>query len=183
MPRSGEVVGRFRLSWPAALRGGGMRYYDFTIDGERVGYYEIDERPGLLYANARMLIDGAAQQRAFWVRHADGRPTEVRVGGSGWQRVPSGAFPTSAYPLVLRRALDRYRAFVEGTGALDEREIRNEDGVVVERSSDRVTRTFIVRAGVVVAISWGGGAESRLVSSWEEATRGTAFEAPQVGSS
>ncbi len=30
---------------------------------------------------------------------------------------------------------------------------------------------------------WGGGAQSRLVASLEEATRGTAFEAPRRGPS
>lgn len=36
-----------------------MQYDDVTIDGDRVGFYEIDERPGSLYANARRLGNGA----------------------------------------------------------------------------------------------------------------------------
>jgi hypothetical protein len=160
-----------------------MRYYDFTMNGERVGYYEVDERPGVLHANARMRIDGGTVERAFWVRHVDGLPTEVKVGDSCWQRVPRGAFPTSAYPLVLRRGMTRYRALVEGTGEIDERELRREGGLVVEWSRGRVMRTFEVRDGQVVAISWGGAAESRLVASKEDATRGTAFDAPPGGTS
>jgi len=158
-----------------------MRYFDFTIDGKRVGYYEIDERPGLLYANARLLVEGEVREHPFWVRHVDERPTEVRVGAASWQPVPADAYPTSAYPFVVRRGLERYRALVEGTLELDERELRSEDGLIVERSGGRVTRAFDVRAGVIVRIDWGGGAESRLVASFEEATRGTAFEAPRRG--
>ncbi len=160
-----------------------MRYFDFTIDGERVGYYEIDERPGLLYANARLLVEGEQREHPFWVRHVDERPTEVRLGAANWQPVPPGAYPTSAYPFVVRRGLERYRALVEGTLELDERELSSEDGLVVERSGGRMTRAFGVRAGVVVSIAWGGGAESRLVASLEEATRGTVFEAPRGGPS
>ncbi len=38
-----------------------MQYDDVTIDGERVGFYEIDERPGSPDANARRLGDSAPE--------------------------------------------------------------------------------------------------------------------------
>ncbi len=65
-----------------------------------------------------------------------------------------------------------------GDCELDERDLRPDDGLVVELSRGRVMRTFGVRDGHVVSNSWGGAAESRLVASKEDATRGTAFDAP-----
>lgn len=156
---------------------GGMQHYDFTIDGERVGYFEIEERPGELYMNARMLIDGEQQENPFWVRHVDGWPTQVKAGASKWHSVPSRTFPTCAYPLVLRSGLRRYRALIEGTGEVEDREIRNEDGLLVEYSGDRIVRKFGLHGGRIVYICWGGTAESRLADSKAEAVRATTFEA------
>lgn len=158
-----------------------MQYYDFTIDGDRVGYFEIEERPGVLYLNARMLIEGEKQENPFWVRHVDERPIDVRVGGSQWHRVPRGSYPTAAYPFVLRRGISRYTAFIEGSLELEERELRSEAGLVVERSRERIVRRFGVRGQLITYICWGGTAESRLVGARSEAVRGTAFEAPAQG--
>jgi hypothetical protein len=73
--------------------------------------------------------------------------------------------------------MSSYQALVERTGELDDRGLRSDDGLVVERSGERAMRTFRVCGHLVVAIFWGGAAESRLVASKGEATRGTAFDA------
>jgi hypothetical protein len=41
----------------------------FTSDSERVGYHEIEERLGVLYTNATMLIDGSELEHPFRARH------------------------------------------------------------------------------------------------------------------
>jgi peroxiredoxin len=160
------------LSW---LEAGILRYYDFAIDGARVGYVEVDEREDELYTNARMLVGGEPRENPFWLRHEAGRPTRVKMGGSPWSDVPEGAFPTCAYPLVLRSGRSRYRAFIEGTGEIEDRDLHRDGGRVVESRQGTVVRTFGLDGDRVVSISWGEATESRLVGSRSEAVRGTAF--------
>jgi hypothetical protein len=151
-------------------------YYDFTVDGARVGYFEVEERPGELYLNARLSLGGVPHENPFWLRHARGIPTQVKVRDSGWRDVPVGTFPTSAYPLVIRSGLARYRAFVEGTGAIEEREMRSEAGLIKEHVGETVVRSFGLDGSRITYVCWGGTAESRLVGSRAEAVAGTAFE-------
>lgn len=161
------------LAW---LEGSDLRTYDFCIEGARAGYFEVDEREGELYMNARMIVDGEARENPFWLRHEGGRPTRVKMGGSPWRDVPDGVYPTCAYPLVLRSGRPRYRALDEGTGRLEDRDLRREGGRVVESHQGRILRTFDVEDDQIVAISWGEATTSRLVGSRAEAVRGTAFE-------
>jgi hypothetical protein len=152
-----------------------MQYYDFTIDGARVGYFEIEEGPGELYMNARMRLADGVHENPFWLRHVGGRPMHVKARGSEWRDVPAGTFPTCAYPLVLRAGLRSYRAFVETTGALEDRVLRSEDGREVEYAGDVAVRSFVVHGDEIVYIGWGGTSESRLVGSRAEAVKGTGF--------
>jgi hypothetical protein len=153
-----------------------MRYYDFMIDGVKVGYFEIEETAGEFYMNARMLLDDGVQENPFWLRHAGGRPTQVRARGSDWLIVPDGTYPTCAFPLVLRARLRAYRAFIEPTGVLEDRVVRSEAGREVEVVGGAVVRVFGVRGDDIEYIGWGGTAESRLVGSRAEAVMGTVFE-------
>lgn len=153
-----------------------MDYYDFALDGNRIGYFEIEERPGELYMNARLFINGVRHENPFWVRHVDGRPTEVKMGGSDWRQVPGGAFPTSAYPLLLQAGPGPFKALIEGIGEVEDRELRLEGGLFVEYAGERVTRKFRMQGTVIDYICWGGPAESRLVGSKAEAVRGTVFD-------
>ncbi len=153
-----------------------MRYYDFSIDGRRVGYVEVEETLDQIYMNARMVLEGERHENPFWIRILAGRPTEVRRGEREWQAVPVGTYPTSAYLLVLRAGLSKYRAFDEGSAMVEDREMRNEDDLLVEYVGTKVCRAFRIEDGDVVYISWGGAAESRLCASRTEAVRGTPFE-------
>lgn len=153
-----------------------MQYYDFTIDGNRVGYFEIEEGPGELYMNARLFIEGAQHENPFWLRHTNGRPKQVKMRESVWYPVPDDTYPTCAYPLVLRGGLARYRACIEGTWELEDRELRSEDAIFVDRSGQRVMRKFALQGDQIVYICWGGTAESRVVDSRAEAVRGTVFD-------
>lgn len=153
-----------------------IQYYTFTIDGQRVGYFEVDERPERIYMNAKMVVGGARQENPFTLQLEDGRATHVRLGDGDWQRVPERAYPTSAYLLVLRAGLPRYRAFIEGTGEIEDRTIRSEEGLLVEYANARIVRKFQIERGQVVYISWGGTAESHLVGSKKEAVWGTVYE-------
>lgn len=154
----------------------GVQYYNFTIDGKPVGYFEIDERPDEISMNARMVIGSKRQENPFTVRLKGGQPTLVRLGEAEWQPVPDGTYPTCAYSIVLRSGLPRYRAFIEGTGEIENREIRSEGGLLVEHANGKVARKFQMQAGRIMYICWGETAESRLVGSKSEAVRGTAFE-------
>ncbi len=153
-----------------------MEYFDFTVDGARVGYFEVEERPGELYMNARMSLGGERQENPFWLRHTSGRPTHVKVRDSDWRDVPDGTFPTCAYPLVLGSGLARYRAFVESTGEVEERELRPEAGLIVEYAGATAVRGFGMEGNRITYVRWGGTAESRLVGSRAEAVEGTVFE-------
>ena len=153
-----------------------MEYYDFTVDGARAGYFEVEERPGELYMNARLSLGGERQENPFWLRHASGIPAQVKVRDSDWRAVPEGTFPTCAYPLVLRSGLTRYNAFVEGTGAIEEREMRSEAGLMKEYAGATAVRSFGLDGDRITYVCWGGTAESRLVRSRAEALEGTVFE-------
>lgn len=161
------------LAW---LERGNRRYYDFRIDGARVGYVEVDEREDESYQNARMLVAGETHENPFWLRHPGGRPTRVKMAGLPWRDVPEGAFPTCAYALVLRSGRSRYRALVEGTGEIEDRDLHRDGGHVVESRQGSVLRRFELDGDQVVAITWGEAAESRMLGSRSEAVRGTMFE-------
>lgn len=153
-----------------------LQYYTFTLDGKPMGYFEIDERRAEIYMNARICIDGERQENPFTVRVAGGQPTHVRLGDTEWKPVPGGTYPTCAYLLVLRSGLPRYRAFIEGTGEIEDREIRSEDGLLVEYANGAFVRRFRMQGELVDYICWGGTAESQLVGSRSAAVRGTVFE-------
>ena len=35
-----------------------MNYYTFEIDDKKVGYFEYEDKDGVLYQNARIMVDG-----------------------------------------------------------------------------------------------------------------------------
>jgi hypothetical protein len=141
-----------------------MKQYDFTIDGERVGSFELSEKPGWIHTNARFTIDGVLSENPFAVRLDGGLPVAVKAPGKDWQPVEPGVYPTSAWPLVLRAGLREYRALDEGSGKVVLRTLREEEGLVVEYQGTRVTRRFRVENEVVSYIHWGDSAESRILA-------------------
>jgi hypothetical protein len=153
-----------------------MDYYDFRIDGEPVGYFEVEEAGGNLYMNAAMIIDGRRHDNPFWVALEHGRPVRYRAGTMEWQKVPDGCYPSSAYPIVLRQRLSRYRSIDEGSGKIHDVEVQYEGDMAVETVDDAPIRRFRVRQGQVIWIWWGGQAESVLKANRAEAVAGTELE-------
>lgn len=132
--------------------------------------------------NAHTSVGAGKQENPFSLRLNNGQATDVKMGDGPWQPVPVGTWPTSAYPLVLRAGLSRYRAFVEGSGKVEERSFRQENGLLrgkagllVEYANGNVTRKVGIKDDRIVYICWGGTAESRLVGSKREAVHGVAI--------
>lgn len=153
----------------------GTRYYDFTREGARVGYFEITEESGEIRMNARFEVDGSLSVNPFVVRLENGLPSAVLPPDGERREVEAGHYPSAAWPVVLRSGVNEYSAFDETTGAVRTLELRREGDLVVEYDGDRKLRSFGIEDGVVTYINW-GGAESRLAASRADAVRGTAFE-------
>lgn len=153
-----------------------VQHYTFTIDGKRVGYFEIAENADGIFMNAYIAVGGERQANAFSLRLHNGQPAKVKMDDGPWQAVPEGTWPTSGYPLIVRAGLSRYRAFVEGNGKIEERTVHAEDGLLVEYADGNIIRKFALDGDRIVYICWGGTAESRLVASRADAVRGTVYE-------
>jgi hypothetical protein len=151
-------------------------YYDFTLQGDPAGFFEVSQSEQEIYMNARFVVDGRLQENPFWVTLEDGRPVRCRTGDQPWREVPDGTYPASAYPLVLEQRLPGYHSLDEAGGGVQQVELQYDGDVVTELVDGTVRRQFRLQNGAVVWISWGGGAESRLKSSYAEAVAGTAFQ-------
>lgn len=157
-------------------------YFTFEIDGERVGYYAESDHEGVLAAVAWIQMEGQWFENAFWIRHEQGRVLSYRFTGSDWQAFEEEAdvFPTSAFPLLLRRVLNEksitYRQFIEGEHAVGREAVLTLEGNrVVETVGGQPGRSAVFAEGEVVQYGWGGTAVSHRCASREDALRGLAL--------
>ena len=150
------------------------RFYDFSIDDEPVGFFEIETTPDRITQRAKFAIDDAVSTNVYALQIADEAVTAFRTGEEvEWRAMddyPEDAYPLSAFPLLLSRVADeyRYRPIDEGTGEVGaERVLRRTGDVVAEMSEEVTHRSFTMDGSIPVAIDW-GGAISRLRSGRDE---------------
>lgn len=139
------------------------RYYDFSIENEPVGFFEIEATVDRIYQRATFVIDDAVSTNEYVLRIDGGDVTAFRTGeDTGWQDMAAygaDAYPLSAYPLLLPTAGEkrRYRPIDEGTGAVEpERVLQWEGDTVVEIGDDEPFRSFTMQDSVPIEIDWGG---------------------------
>ena len=150
------------------------RFYDFSIEDEPVGFFEIEASPDRITQRAKFEIDDTVSINEYVLQIADEAVTAFRTGADDeWRAMddyPEDAHPLSAFPLLLPRASDeyRYRPIDEGTGEVGAERVLQRTGDVVAEVSDGVThRSFTMDGSIPVAIDW-GGAISRLRSGRTE---------------
>lgn len=152
-------------------------YYDFRIDGRNAGYYYLKIDASHLRSHTRFRVDDTIQVSLFEVRHDGERALAYRCADAPWIDLadyPADHVPTSAYPILLPRAIDRplvYTAILEGDGLfLPETVLAPSGDEIVESRGGRVVRRFTMRDGVPVQIDWGGPV-SHLRDNVDEAVR------------
>lgn len=154
-------------------------YYDFRLAGRNAGYYYLNLGTSLLRSHTRFRNGDGLQVSLFEVRHDGERALAYRSGDAGWvdlTQYPADHIPTSAYPLLLPRVIDRplvYTAISEGDGKLlGDTVLTPASDRIIERRDGRVVRRFTMRDGIPVRIDWGGPV-SHLCDGAEEAVRGS----------
>lgn len=158
------------------------RFYDFRIDGDVVGYFEIEATPSSIYQRARFVVDDSIVDNRYHLRLEDGSVTGFSTGDDAiWTSLDtyaSEAYPLSSFPLLLDR-LDgelTYLPIDESTGEVGPRRVLQREGAtVIERRDGRMTRSFTVQEGILTSIDW-GGATSVLQPDRERAVARGPFE-------
>ena len=146
-----------------------MKHYDFRLNGRVVGTFELSEKPGWIHQTAAFTANGVEQVNRYAVRLDQQVPLSARGSGGEWWDVPQGAYPSGAWPLVLRLGLREFLQLDEGSGEVRPAELRLEDGLLVEYVAGKPNRKFLVAEdGRVSYIHWGGDAESFLLEPNEE---------------
>jgi hypothetical protein len=108
---------------------------------------------------------GERYENRHAVRYAGKRVLAYRVGEGDWvdcSSLPADHYPTAAYPLLVRHGLTAYMAVDEDTGEAMPRTLEWLGAQIVERETDRTTRTFEVDDGTIVRIDWGGATSTLL---------------------
>ena len=146
-----------------------MKHYDFRLNGQVVGTFELSEKPGWIHQTATFIVDGVEQVNRYAVRLDQQVPLSARGSGGEWWEVPTGAYPSAAWPLVLRLGLREFPQLDEGSGEVRPAELHLEAGLLVEYVAGKPNRKFqVAEDGRVSYIHWGGDAESFLLEPDEE---------------
>ena len=139
------------------------RTYDFRINGEDVGTFELLWTEDELYQRATFTTDDQVVDTEYILsldrEDVVGFRTDSDDPWTTMDEYPDDAYPTASFPLLLEKAQPRfrYRAIDESTGALGEyRELDRRGDTIDEIRNDEVIRSFTMRNGVVVEIDWGG---------------------------
>ncbi len=157
-------------------------FHDFRFGDRNAGYFEIRDDGSEIFMNAVFEMKGERYENPFGVRYEHDRVLAFRMGDGDWvdfATYPANHYPTSAYPLLLRRLQDRleYQAVEEGTGdVLGKTLLERVGDTVTETRNGKVVRKYVLRDGKPVEIEWGGGAVSHIAESYEDAVKGSPFE-------
>ena len=154
-----------------------MNYYTFEIDNSKVGYFEYEDKDGILYQKACMTIDGEMREFPFWVKHQGRVVHAYKSGSSEYVELPpeSDAVPSSALMLFLDDLPETSIPVInEGSGEItgEARFVRMGEKIQVMVNGEP-DNYFIMDGSRIVEFGWGGTAVSRYVSTREAAVAGT----------
>jgi hypothetical protein len=161
-----------------------MDYYTFILDGKPSGYFEIEDKDGVIYSNAFIHMGNDKFENPFWVKYAGETITEFKFGDEKWRKLsdyPANSYPTAAFEILIRRIKDgadfTYDQITEGNNQITH-------GVIIKRVGNRYTEwvggksgRYIVTnpASKIIEYGWGGTAKSLLSESREQAMAGSGF--------
>ena len=153
------------------------RFYDFRIDGDVAGYFELAVSPEEIYQCASFTTGDTIEVNEYMLRIEDAELVAFSTGEQpGWTslgRYSDDAYPLSAFPYLIDRLEDErtYDPIIESTGAVvARRTLRREGETVLEYQDGRVMRSFTLAEGIPIEIDW-GGATSSIRESQEDALR------------
>lgn len=159
-----------------------MDYYTFEIDGTQVGYFEMENKEGLLYQNAFVALEGERFENPFWVRHAEGAILAYRFGEEEEVRFthPADVIPSSALCLFVSQVSQEqpfaFRLLNEGTGQIVGPATMQRAGNVVQvHLGDQLGNRFVEDGEGFTEIGWGGTTVSRLVTDKRAAVANTVW--------
>ncbi|SHI55291.1 hypothetical protein SAMN02745181_0372 [Rubritalea squalenifaciens DSM 18772] len=159
-----------------------MNYYSFEIDGVKVGYFEYEDRDGILYQRACLAVNGERQEFPFWVKYLGTTISAYKSGNGDYVSLPgdSEAVPSSALMLFLDKICTgddlRLPVINEGSGEISGEASFIREGDKIQVLLDgKPDKHFILQGGRIVEFGWGGQAVSRLMPSKEAAVTGTAW--------
>ena len=159
-----------------------QEFYDFRFGDQNAGYFEISDDGSTICMKAVFQMEGERYENPFRVRYERERVLAFKTGDGDWVemgRYPADHFPTSAFPLLLRRLQDKleYQAIEEGTGnVLGKTVLERVEDTVTETRDGKVVRRFVLRDEKPIEIEWGGGAVSHIAESYKDAVKDSPFE-------
>ena len=156
------------------------RFYNFYRGEKNQGYYYVKQTDDSLFSQAKfMLEDSELFTNTFHLKIDQGRVVSYKYRDDDWvdfRSHPADHYPTSAYPLLLSRAVIEpytYIAIYEGEGSvLGETTLTADGDDIIETRDAQVKRRFMMRDGVPVMINWGGPI-SHLCQDAKEAVNGS----------
>lgn len=171
------------LSFPFLTAGHAMDYFTFEIDGKKAGYYEEEQKDGIIYSNALLVIEGNQYENTFRIKHQDGKISAYKIGDEAWIdfNQPAGVYPTSAILLVLAQMQGKdtftYTQFHEGDGIPKGKAVMTRNGNrIVETVDGKAGRHVVLVDGKVIEYGWGGTAISKRVATLAEAKAGSPIQ-------
>jgi hypothetical protein len=163
-----------------------MDFFTFEIDGEKVGYYEEENKDGIIYSNARLILDGNLYENVFRLKHADGKVIAYALGKEEAEgkiacidlKQPPGHYPSSAILLVMEAMKGKdtftYTMFHEGKAQpVGEAVLKRKGNRIVETVNGKPHRYFVVQDEQIIEYGWGGTARSKRVATLAEAKAGS----------
>ena len=163
-----------------------MDYYSFEIDGKKCGYYQTENKNGIISMNAFFEMDKEEFENPFSVKYVGEKIIEYKFGDSEkWETLetfPPNTFPSSAFDLLVGRLKDGQSLIYDKLSEGDKKITKNvklirKGGQVVEIIEGKVTRYAVLGDNdKIIEYGWGGTAKSKLVLSRDEAIKDTNFK-------
>ena len=155
-------------------------FYDFCFGGENRGYYHLQQTDTVLYSETKFhQPNGELYVNTFTLQLEGDKVLAYQYRDEAWvdfRAQPKHIYPTSAYPLLLPKALNDpyvYTAFSEHDGSvLGETVLTKKGQDITEVRQGNTVRRFTMRGGTPIYIDWGGPI-SYLCKTKEEAVKGT----------
>lgn len=155
-------------------------FYDFAVDGHNRGFSYLYLDSEKLQSVTRFLLeDGSMFTNVFLLRLKDKNVLACRHGDFDWvdlSELPSGHYPSCAYPLLLSKARSKpfnYVQVSERDGSpISETVLDCHQQVITEYQGGKVCRSFTMDGDIPVSIDW-GAAKSKLHPSAEASTEGS----------
>lgn len=155
-------------------------FYTFCFEGKNQGYYYLKQTKDNLLSETKFYqANGELYINTFQLTLEQAQVTAYKYRDREWvdfRAYPKNYFPTSAYPLLLSKALKKpytYTAVSEHNDSVaGELVLTKRDNEILETKAGTVLRRFVMKDDLPVIIDWGGPI-SQLCNNSSEAVKDT----------